>query len=91
MNKNKLYVGNLNYSVTSKELSDFFAEDWDVTDCKVIEGKGFAFVTFEDDQSAAAAKEKYNNSEFKGRNLKIDIAVDNRQKNNRDFASKRRY
>jgi RNA recognition motif-containing protein len=71
---NKLYVGNLNYAVTSEELKSFLADGFDVSDCKVIEGKGFAFATFSDASSASAAKEKFNNVEFKGRNLKIDIA-----------------
>ncbi len=71
---NKLYVGNLNYSVTDSELKDFFSQKFQVTDCKVIEGKGFAFVTFDSEGNASAAKEEYNNQEFKGRALKIDVA-----------------
>lgn len=71
---NKLYVGNLNYAVTSEELKAFLSDGFDVSDCKVIEGKGFGFVTFADNDAASAAKEKFNNVEFQGRNLKIDIA-----------------
>ena len=74
---NKLYIGNLDYAVTSQELQDFLAAKWKVTECKVIEGKGFAFVTFEDAESATAAKEELNDAEFKGRKLKIDHAREN--------------
>lgn len=71
---NKLYVGNLNYSITDSELKDFFSTKYEVTDCKVIEGKGFGFMTFTSEANAAAAKEEFNNQELKGRALKIDIA-----------------
>jgi RNA recognition motif-containing protein len=71
---NKLYVGNLNYAVTSEELKGFMADGFEISDCKVIEGKGFGFVTLADANAATAAKEKFNNVEFQGRNLKIDIA-----------------
>jgi RNA recognition motif-containing protein len=78
----KLYVGNLNYSVTSQELSEFIGEKWTVVDCKVIEGKGFGFVTFEDWKPAAEAKEQLNGQEFKGRPLKIDTAQENNNRRN---------
>lgn len=74
---NKLYIGNLDYGVTSSELQDFLSAKWKVTECKVIEGKGFSFVTFEDAESATAAKEELNDTEFKGRKLKIDHAREN--------------
>lgn len=70
---NKIYVGNLNYSVQSDELKSTFSK-WEVTDCVVIEGKGFGFVTFADANSASAAKEEMNNKELEGRAMKIDFA-----------------
>jgi RNA recognition motif-containing protein len=77
MSNSKLYIGNLSYDVTSSDLSNFLSENWTVVDCKVIEGKGFAFVTFEDLNSANDAKEKLNDTEFHGRKLKIDNAREN--------------
>ncbi len=77
MSTNKLYVGNLSYSVTSEELREFFAQTAQVTDCRVIEGKGFGFVTFDSVESATAAKEASQDVEFKGRKMKIDFARDN--------------
>ena len=73
-NSSKLYFGNLSYDVTSPELQEFLAAKWEVTDCKVIEGKGFAFVTFADWQTANEAKEELNGTEFKGRPFRIDNA-----------------
>jgi len=77
MSNSKLYIGNLSYEVTSSDLSNFLSENWTVVDCKVIEGKGFAFVTFEDLSAANDAKEKLNDTEFHGRKLKIDNAREN--------------
>lgn len=73
----KLYFGNLDYSVTSDELLEFLSGEWEVSECKVIEGKGFAFVTFADWKTANAAKEKLNDTEFKGRKFRIDNAREN--------------
>jgi cold-inducible RNA-binding protein len=74
---NKLYVGNLEYSVTGSDLQALFQPKAKVIECKVIEGKGFAFVTFEDEQSANAVKEEFNGYDLKGRALKIDNAREN--------------
>ena len=54
----RLYVGNLNYQTTSDGLADVFSECGEVTEVTVIDGKGFAFVEFEDDASARKAIEK---------------------------------
>lgn len=78
---NKLFIGNLDYSVSSEELKAFLSEKWEITECRVIEGKGFGFVTFAEADGAAQAKEELSDSEFKGRKLKIDFAKEN---NNRD-------
>lgn len=86
---NKLYIGNLDYSVDSEELKAAFAQ-WTVTDCAVIEGKGFAFVTFENTESAGAAKDEFSNKELKGRPLKIDFAREKSRDNNRSGGGDRR-
>lgn len=77
MNSNKLYVGNLDYSVSSGELQDFLAAKGEVVECKVIEGKGFGFVTFSNSEVANAVKDELDGQEFKGRKLKIDNAREN--------------
>lgn len=91
---NKLYVGNLDYSVQSNELKEVFGS-LEVTDCIVIEGKGFGFVTFADANAANTAKEEFHNKEFKGRSLKIDFAQErsssDRKGFNKDGFSKKRY
>lgn len=77
---NKLYFGNLEYSVTSRELQEFLNSRWEVLDCKVIDNKGFGFVTFATEEVAKAAQETLNDTELKGRKLKIDFAKETKPK-----------
>lgn len=76
----KLYIGNLDYSVTSDELAEFLTEKGEVEECKVIDGKGFGFVTFASEEAATNVKETLQDNEFKGRPLKIDFARENRER-----------
>ena len=76
----KLYIGNLDYSVTSDELAGFLAETGEVEECKVIEGKGFGFVTFANEEAATKVKDSLQDNDFKGRPLKIDFARENRER-----------
>lgn len=74
MQKNKLYIANVNYDVTEDQLHGLFAANHNVTETKLIEGKGFGFVTFASDEDAEKALEAFNGQEFQGRALKIDYA-----------------
>jgi len=74
MQGNKLFVGNLSYSVTSEELADLFAEHGEVVEAKVIERKGFGFVEMSSQAEAEQAKEALHGTEFVGRTLNIDEA-----------------
>jgi len=91
MQGRRLYVGNLNYSVTDYELRDMFSVYGDVTDIKVIEGKGFAFVEMSSSSEAEAAKEKLHNTDFKGRSLNVDEAKPPRKMEDRGGYAGRRY
>jgi len=74
MQGSKLFVGNLNYSVTSEELTELFSNHGEVKDAKVIEGKGFGFVEMGSQSEAETAKEALNGTEFAGRSLNVDEA-----------------
>jgi RNA recognition motif-containing protein len=74
MQGKKLYVGNLSYSVTVEELTELFATYGQVEQINIIEGKGFGFVEMSSQAEAEQAKATLNNSEFKGRPLKVDEA-----------------
>ncbi|HQN91710.1 MAG TPA: RNA-binding protein [Methanoculleus sp.] len=86
MESNKLYVGNLTYSVNKEQLKELFGQYGTVNDVRVIERKGFGFVEMSSPKEAEEAKEALNNTVFEGRTLKIDEARPQRPQN--DF---RRY
>lgn len=70
----KLYVGNLDRSVTKEDLDTLFSNHGEVRESKVIEGKGFGFVEMSNQTEAESAKKVLNGSDFKGRKLKVDVA-----------------
>ena len=74
MQVNKLYVGNLKYSVTSDQLKELFSSYGEVKSVNVIEGKGFAFIEMASPEEAEKAKDALNDTDFEGRPLKIDEA-----------------
>ena len=77
---NKLYVGNLDYGVTSDSLREHFAQAGTVTDAVVISDKysgrsrGFGFVEYENAEDAKKAIEMFNNKDFNGRTLVVNEA-----------------
>ncbi len=87
MQGSKLYVGNLNYSVTNDELEELFAEYGEVKEVYVVEGKGFGFVELSSNEDAESVKEELNGTEFKGRTLRIDEARPPRRRERRDEMS----
>lgn len=91
MNK-RLYVGNLDYSTTDKDLEELFSSEGSVTYAKVIRNldgrsKGFGFVEMSSDEEAAKAIEKYDKSSFKERDIVVNEA---RPQENRSFGGNKR-
>jgi RNA recognition motif-containing protein len=76
----KLYVGNLAYSVTNADLEALFSQAGAVESVAVItdkfsgQSKGFGFVEMADSADAARAIEQFNETELKGRNIKVNEA-----------------
>jgi RNA recognition motif-containing protein len=74
---NKIFVGNLPWSVKDDKLKEIFSEFGNVTSANVISdrhsgrSKGFAFVEFETDEEAAKAIEGMNEKEVEGRQIKV--------------------
>ncbi len=60
MEGNKLYVGNLNYSVNEDQLKELFENHGTVQSVNIIEGKGFGFVEMSSNEEAEAAKAALN-------------------------------
>ena len=74
MQGKKLYVGNLDYSVTKDDLSELFAEFGEVVEVTIIDGKGFGFVEMSEPAEAENAMSDLNGKDLKGRSLKVDEA-----------------
>lgn len=77
---NKLYVGNLSFSVTSESLSDAFAKCGSVESAKVItdrdtgRSKGFGFVEMSNGDESAKAISELNNTDLEGRAMNVSEA-----------------
>ena len=77
---NKLYVGNLPYSVRDADLEQAFAEFGSVTSAKVMmerdtgRSKGFGFVEMGSDDEAQAAINGMNGQSLGGRNVVVNEA-----------------
>lgn len=77
---NKLYVGNLEYTVTGDQLREHFAQAGTITDAVVIthrdtgRSRGFGFVEFEKDEDAKKAIDMFNDKDFQGRKLVVNEA-----------------
>jgi len=85
MEGSRLYVGNLNYSVSEEMLREAFSAHGEIKNCTVIEGKGFGFVEFETAEQAAAAMEALNGQDFSGRTLRVDEARPRPERPRRNF------
>ncbi len=76
----KLFIGNLDYTVTSDDLKGAFSAVGSVVDAVVImdrmtnRSRGFGFVTMGSDEEAKQAIEKLNQSELKGRKINVNEA-----------------
>ena|SRR5579862_592263 len=76
----KLYVGNLAFDVTSKELEELFAQAGICESVAIIsdrdtgQSRGFAFVEMGSNADAQTAIQELNGRELKGRALKVNEA-----------------
>jgi RNA recognition motif-containing protein len=77
---NKLYVGNLSFQTTSRELQEMFAQAGTVESVNLVEdhntgqSRGFAFVQMSSNEEASAAIDQFNGKELGGRALKVNEA-----------------
>jgi len=76
----KLFIGNLDYTVTGDDLRALFAQAGTVVDAVVIMDKmtgrsrGFGFVELSSDEEAKKAVETLNGSDLKGRKINVNEA-----------------
>ncbi len=91
MQGNKLYVGNLKYSVTNDELKSLFDSYGHVVNVNIIDGKGFGFVEMSSAEEANKAKDALDGQDFNGRNLRVNEAHPPGTKRDRPQNDRRRF
>ena len=95
----KIYVGNLGYSVNNESLTTKFAQYGTVSSAKVImdrdtnRSKGFGFVEMSSPAEAAKAIQGLNGTEFEGRNMNVSEAkpMEPRDGGGRDGGGSKRW
>lgn len=79
-NGNKLFVGNLAWSVTSEDLGEFFAQAGEVVSSNVItdrqtgRSRGFGFVEMATAELAEKAVEELTGKDLGGRAIVVNVA-----------------
>ncbi len=90
MQQNRLFVGNLAYSVTEAALRDLFSQVGQVVSCALIsdkfsgQSKGFAFVEMGTDDLAKEAITKFDGFEMDGRKIIVNVARPKEDRGPRD-------
>ena len=80
MDKKKLYVGNLPWSIDDAGLKELFAAYGEIVEAVVIKdrysgrSKGFGFVTFATDEASAAAEQEMAGKDVEGRKIVVNVA-----------------
>ncbi|MBD0331039.1 MAG: RNA-binding protein [Chitinophagaceae bacterium] len=75
-----LYVSNLDFAVTEKELKDLFAQQGEVSTVKIVtdyntgRSRGFAFVEMPNDKEGQKAIEKINGKMINDRTIAVQQA-----------------
>ena len=78
----KLYIGNLSYSVTETELNELFSPKGEVVSVKIISdqqtgrSKGFGFVEMSTKEASEAVISAFNGYDLKGRPMRVNKSVD---------------
>jgi len=86
-----IYVGNLHYEINEEELKTIFMEYGEVESAKIImdkysgKSKGFGFIEMPNQEEGKKAIEALSGSEFKGRNLKVNLAREKSSSNDSNF------
>jgi RNA recognition motif-containing protein len=76
----KLYVGNLAFGVSNRDLEELFSKAGQVQSVAVItdkfsgQSRGFGFVEMANAENASKAIQQFNDTELKGRNIRVSEA-----------------
>merc|ERR1712018_20355 len=75
-----VFCGNLNFRCTEDDLGNLFSQHGNVVNVRIVNDRetgrprGFAFVEFDDANSAQSAIQQLNGYEMMGRQLRLDSA-----------------
>ncbi len=78
----KLFIGGISWNTGDAELRQAFESFGEVTEATVVtdrqtgRSRGFGFVSFTDDESAAKALSEMDGTELDGRNIRVNEAHD---------------
>ncbi len=93
----KLYVGGLPYSTTDAELKDAFVAAGEVVSASIVldretrRSRGFGFVEMETEEMANAAVDLWNDKEFNGRRLTVNVARPKEDRPSREFRPRKQW
>jgi RNA recognition motif-containing protein len=88
----KIYVGNLSFSITNEDLKARFEQYGQVSSAQVItdrdsgRSKGFGFVEMSQNAEASAAINALNGSELQGRAMNVSEAKPQAPRENKRFS-----
>ncbi len=85
MQGSKLFVGNIDITATYDDVKELFSNYGEVTDLKVIEDRGFAFIEMSNQMEAEKAKKELHGADFKGRSLKVNEARPQKSRKRRHY------
>lgn len=95
MDKKKLFVGSLPWSLSSTSLKDLFAQYGEIVEAIIISdsatgrSKGFGFITFANEEDAAKAQKEMDGKDVEGRNVVVNFAKPREER--RDFKRNDNY
>ncbi len=90
MSQNKLYVGNISFTVSEEELSEKFSAYGPIQEIKLItdretgRSRGFGFITFEKQFDAEAAL-ALNDTDVSGRKISVTMAKEKEKNSSRRY------
>ncbi|MBH10277.1 MAG: RNA-binding protein [Candidatus Marinimicrobia bacterium] len=79
-----IFVGNLNFRTSEDELQSHFEQFGPVSSARIIQdratqrSRGFGFVEMENTADGERAISELNGKEFKGRELRVNVATQKR-------------
>jgi len=89
MHGSKLFVGGLTNETNTEFLTEMFSEYGTVLEIKIIEDKGFGFITMSTQVEAEKAKAELNGKQIGERTLKVNEAKEREKKKGRRFTHNR--